>query len=128
MDQYESFIQELAQRKVDGMSFSEIRADLQSQGIVDPEQTQIIKDIDDIILNQLLYRAFKKSVNTDLIIGVALVVIGVGITLGTYMFNIGGYFIFMYGPILAGISLIGYSQMKSTPSKFTRKKRFGRKG
>lgn len=127
MDHYNELVEELAKQKTEGMSFTDIRVKLTAEGIVGEEQDRVIKDLNDAILEEALYSTSKKSFNANIIIGVFLIILGVGVTSATYFFNVGGFYILMYGPIIAGISLIGYSQMKSSPSLFERKSRFNRK-
>lgn len=116
-------------KKLDEKNFdiSQVRRDLEKENYDENEIKVIVKLVDNEIQRRLFARAnYSKSM--DLVkIGAVLTLIGLAITIGTFLglIPMGNSFLIVYGPILAGISLIvsGWSKKgknKHQPSKFRR--------
>ncbi|OOG77869.1 hypothetical protein [Algoriphagus sp. A40] len=116
-------------KKLDEKNFdiSQVRRDLEKENYDENEIKIIVKLVDNEIQRKLFASAnYSKSM--DLVkIGAVLTLIGLAITIGTFLglIPMGNSFLIAYGPVLAGISLMlsGWSRKEKNrpqPGKFRR--------
>ncbi|OEK04914.1 hypothetical protein [Roseivirga misakiensis] len=91
-----------------GKDFGEIRSDLSQFGLADKEVTEIIKYVDNQLMNDALRGSVKSHKREYFLVGCFLLIIGLFITLGTYLgiISMGNSYLISYGPIIAGLGLI----------------------
>ena len=92
------------------MTIYDIRKQLQSKNIPEHEIKEIIRVIDNYVMNQALAKATTTKIKEIYWVGVALTSIGVTITFGSLLgiLSTGNSFIIAYGPLLGGLSTIIY--------------------
>jgi len=95
-------------KKIDGMDFSQIRKELNDKGIDETTIKNVVREIDNKILAGDVKKAGKLKARELRLIGWTLMIIGGVATLGTYFqwFDVKGYHIVAYGPVIAGYLLI----------------------
>jgi len=107
-------INEFAQRKLKGEEYSIFRKELTERNFSSSEIKTIIQEIDFIVLSSETKKSDNKLKIQYKLIGVTLMLIGGGITGLTYFgaIDLKGRYIFMYGPILAGYSIVFIERFK----------------
>lgn len=95
-------------KKKEGMDFSQIRKELQSKNVEEPIIKEIMNEIDTRILKGESFKFGKLKARELRLIGWTLMIIGGGITLGTYLhwFDVKGFYIVTYGPVIAGYLML----------------------
>ncbi len=98
-----------------GMDFSQIRKELFDGGLTSDEVKRIIRAIDNHLVDDVRADDIESSSEgiERLVIGALLLIGGVGLTLGTFYFPVRGYSILAFGPIMAGLALIGRRRRRS---------------
>ena len=118
------------QQKLEGMSFSAIRKQLEELDL-DPETiTEIIKDIDNRIINDELTKTSGIKSRELKIIGLCIMVAGGLVTLATYfrLIEISGHYILAWGPIVSGyIMILASRRMKKRENKAGDRDYFGKR-
>ena len=103
-------------KKLDGMSLSEIRENLEKKGLSEEQVSVVIRSIDNKILRGVNNKAGNSFANEFIYIGLALILIGLFITIATYtgFISLGNRTVLMFGPILGGIGIMamGFSKKK----------------
>lgn len=97
------------------MTIYDIHKQLQLQQIPDDEIKEIIRVIDNYIINQALVKATTTKIKEIHWVGIVLTIIGATITFGSLLgiLPTGNSFIIAYGPLLGGLSTIIYSKTNS---------------
>lgn len=92
----------------EGFELDQIRKDLQTRNIPEEEIRAIVRLVDSEIQRELLTKSSNSKSNEILWAGVALTIIGAGITIGTYtgLIAMGDSFLIVHGPFFAGLSLV----------------------
>lgn len=109
----ENLVEELYQQKLEGKSYSEIRANLSGAGKSPEEIQRIIRQVDELVLRtEVEGRQQAKALQTYKI-GLILAVIGLILSVA---FNIGIILTgfppwLVYAPFLAGIGMMFYGRM-----------------
>jgi len=108
----ESRIEELAQEKIEGKSYSAIRKELSESGMADSEITSLIRKVDERVLSQTLKQASPDRAQQWYRSGLVLAIIGLILTIG---YNAGIILknlpaIVIYSPFFAGILVMAYGR------------------
>lgn len=124
-DNKSELIEKYAQQKLEGKSFSEIRNELKSINLTQDEINALIKEIDSEVLKREVENINEESGKEKLIIGYALLVIGLIITTLMYLGVINARLIYIlgFGPILVGFYMVykAKNKKKEEPKKEERK-------
>ena len=90
------------------MDFSQIRKEMQEKGIDENTIKSVVREIDNKILSGDVKKPGKLKAKELRLIGWVLMIIGGVVTLGTYFqwFDVKGYYIVSYGPVIAGYLMI----------------------
>ncbi len=101
---YKSLVDFYHQKKIEGVDFSQIRKELADKDIEERMIKNIVREIDNRILNGDVKKVSKLKAREMRLIGWTLMIIGGLITLGTYFqwIDVKGYYIASYGPVIAG--------------------------
>lgn len=96
------------EKKIEGMDFSQIRRELADQNIEEGMIKNIVREIDNRILNGDVKKGGKLKAKQLRLIGWILMIIGGVITIGAYLqwIDVKGFQIITYGPVIAGYLLI----------------------
>lgn len=91
-----------------GKDFGTLRDELKAFNLEPKEIDQIIKYVDDNLLNNALQGAHKSHRREYLMVGWFLLIVGVLATILSYtgIIDMGDSYLIVYGPIIAGIGLI----------------------
>ncbi|OEK00629.1 hypothetical protein BFP97_03520 [Roseivirga sp. 4D4] len=91
-----------------GKDFGTLREELRAFELQPKEIDQIIKYVDDHLLNQAFSGARRSHRREYLMVGWFLLIVGVLATVLTYtgVINMGDSYLIVYGPIIAGLGLI----------------------
>ncbi|MFY0592285.1 hypothetical protein [Roseivirga sp.] len=91
-----------------GRDFGEIRKELAQLGLEEKEISEVLRYVDNHLLNKALDGSYKSHRREYFLVGCFLLIIGIGITLGTYfgLISMGNNYLVSYGPIAAGLGLI----------------------
>lgn len=91
-----------------GKDLDELRKELKQFELEDDDISQIIKYVDNKLINDALTGAHKSHKKEYYLIGWFLFVTGLFITIATYigLINMGNSYIISFGPIIAGLALI----------------------
>jgi len=91
----------------DNFEIDQIRKELELKNIDNEEIKVIVRLVDNEVQKRALNRSSNQKFNEMMYIGIVLMVVGVGLTLGTYtgIINMGNSFLIAYGPFFAGASL-----------------------
>jgi hypothetical protein len=102
----------------DDFQIDQIRKELEAKNIEDEEIKVIVRLVDNEMQKKALTKSSNQKSNELVYIGLALTIIGVGITVGTYtgLINTGNSFIIAYGPFFAGVSILLTGLAKSNSS------------
>ena len=105
---FKSLVDFYHQKKIEGMDFSQIRRELADKNMEEEMIKNIVREIDNRILNGDTKKAGKLKPRELRLIGWTLMIIGGLITLGTYFhwIDVKGYYIVSYGPVIVGYLLI----------------------
>jgi hypothetical protein len=113
-DQIDNRIEELARQKLEGRSYSEIRADLLASGLSGIEVSNLIRQVDEKVLEETVTGS-----RTDRAVQLYRVglVIAIGGLILTILFNLGLIpvnlpALAVYAPFIAGILLMFYGRMQ----------------
>ena len=111
-------------KKIEGMDFSVIRAELRNRKLSAEDIKSIVCSIDDKLLQNIHSSNSRNETNGTMIIGALLVLGGTMLTFGTYTswINLGDYYIISYGPILGGLGMMANSK-QSRSTRFERQNR-----
>ena len=92
----------------EGFEIDQIRKELEDRKIPDEEIKSIVRLVDNHMQNDLLIKSHNSKSNELFWAGLALTIIGAAITIGTYTgaINMGDSFLFVYGPLFGGLSLM----------------------
>lgn len=95
-------------KKIEGMDFSQIRKEMKDKGIDENIIKNVVREIDNKILSGEVKKSGKLKARELRLIGWTLMILGGIATLGTYFqwFDIKGYHIVAYGPVIAGYLMI----------------------
>ncbi|WP_421920166.1 hypothetical protein [Marinifilum sp.] len=96
------------EKKIDGMDFSQIRKEMKEKGIEEDTIKNVVREIDNKILSGEVKKSGKLKARELRLIGWTLMILGGIATLGTHFnwFDVKGYYIIAYGPVIAGYLLI----------------------
>jgi hypothetical protein len=88
--------------------FSQVRAELERNGVEESEIRSIVRLVDDELQRRLLIKSNRDASNTIIWVGGVITSIGVLITALTYtgIIPTGNSFIIAYGPVLGGLALM----------------------
>lgn len=100
----DEFLQKINEKDLE---IDQIRKILEKEHYSEDDIKQIIHRIDEKLQKQAVFKTSKKRSGQLIWIGLILMFIGVFITTGTYYgwINMGDYFMVMYGPFIAGVSV-----------------------
>lgn len=109
----ERIIEELAEEKLGGRSYSEIRSELKESGMSPDEISHIIREVDERVLAEAKSGAQPDNAKQIYRAGLILAVIGLAISIA---FNAGILLrsikpLVVYAPFLAGILLMFYARI-----------------
>lgn len=109
----DSTIEDYAQQKLEGRSYSEIKSELRGSGLSDDEIRETVRLIDDLVLQAEIDRANRKRYRQIYLAGLTLAIVGLLITIG---FNAGVILagwsrLLVYSPFFGGIVLMIYARM-----------------
>lgn len=92
----------------EGFEIDQIRKELEGRGIPDEEIRAIIRLVDNQLQNELLTKSDNSKSNELFWAGLVIAIIGAAITIGTYtgVIYMGDSFLFVYGPLFGGLSLM----------------------
>ncbi len=109
----ESTIEELARQKLEGRSYTEIRAHLAESGLSEDEVSEVIKLIDEKVLKSEIEQGYRDRSRSWNRIGLILAIVGLLLTIGSNAGIIlkGVPRLLVYGPFFAGILLMIYGRM-----------------
>jgi hypothetical protein len=95
-------------QKINGKDFSLIRKEMKDKGIDENTIKSVVREIDNKILSGEVKKPGKLKAREMRLIGWVLMIIGGVATLGSYFhwFDIKGYHILAYGPVIAGYLMI----------------------
>lgn len=103
-------INEFFEKKQRGMSFSEIRLQLEGRKIPEENIKSIIWSIDDKVINKMVENHKAHNAQWLIFSGALFMFVGLFVTIGT-LFNligIDGYYIIAYGPFFSGSAMLFY--------------------
>ena len=108
----ENILDELVQQKLEGESYTRIRARLAEKGLSGEEIRTTIREVDERVLRAEIERGRREKAKSWYWIGLALAITGLLLTIG---FNAGWIFQgtpkwILYGPFFAGILLMYYGR------------------
>lgn len=111
----EDLINYYLEKKRKGVGFSEIRRELTGLSIQEDLITEIIRNIDDIILKEELEKSERNKENRLKLPGYILMVFGLLVTLATYtsIIDLHGRYIIVYGPVIAGYFMVRASNINN---------------
>uniref|UniRef100_UPI003216D0D1 hypothetical protein n=1 Tax=uncultured Draconibacterium sp. TaxID=1573823 RepID=UPI003216D0D1 len=94
--------------KRNGKDFSGIKKELVTYNLNEDEIKEVLKEIDRHIFHEEINAINKSGAYEIILIGLALIIVGLVITFGTLfgLFNTGSSFIVMYGPIIGGAGIL----------------------
>ena len=117
------------QKKNDGMSFSEIKMELENKNLDSDSISIIIKAVDKKILKNNLEPEHKPKFKEIKVIGLAIMIIGGIITVGGYLnwIDLGEYYIIAWGPVIGGYLLILFSRLLGKKRATVKEIKFQRK-
>ena len=109
----DKLIEELAEEKLKGYSYSDIRAELKESGMTPGEISKLIRQVDEKVLSEAVSEAQPDKARQWYRAGLILAVIGLALSIA---FNAGIILknlppLAVYTPFLAGILLIFYGKM-----------------
>ncbi len=124
---HEENVQFVIQRKQGGDSFTDIRMELQNQGLEAEYVSEIIKEADEQLLNGMIAASERKQLNWARPVGYLLILIGAGFSIAiSFGFTpIKGVHVLWYGPILSGLGLMYYDNKRRVAER--RRQRRGSK-
>jgi hypothetical protein len=109
----DSDIQELVQRKLDGESYSQIRTDLAERGLKDEEIKDVIREVDEQVLQaetgQRAQDHARRWYLTGLVIAIAGLILSIAFNGGYILTHLPPWLV--YCPFLAGIVIMFYGRM-----------------
>ncbi|MFH0759457.1 MAG: hypothetical protein V2B15_19375 [Bacteroidota bacterium] len=107
-------IEELARQKLEGKSYSEIRADLLASGLSGTEVSSLIRQVDNKVLQSAVEgnRADRASklYRVGLVVAIGGLVLSIMFNLGLIAVNLPAMAV--YAPFIAGILLMFYGRMQ----------------
>jgi hypothetical protein len=106
-------IEELAREKLEGKSYSEIRTALSEEGLSENEISQLIRKVDERVLEETVRSGsktpFRQWYNAGLVLALAGLALSVVFNAGLILRNFPAMAV--YSPFLAGILLMFYARM-----------------
>lgn len=118
----DSSIEEFVLQKLEGKSYSDIRAQLRESGLSEQEVTSTIREIDKKVLHAEIEQGHKDQSRSWSWIGLILSIAGLLLTIGSNAGLIlkGVPRLLVYSPFFAGILLMVYGRMlqRKTPDPF----------
>jgi len=114
----DGLIQEYYQKKKSGWGFFEIRKELEGKNYPPETISAIIKSIDNAIIQEEIYNLNRSRKNEIKNVGIVLIVVGLGITLLTFLnvIRMNGRFVLAFGPLVGGFMMVSVSK-RFTDSK-----------
>jgi hypothetical protein len=107
-------IEELSMQKLEGKSYSEIRADLAANGLGPGEISKVIRQVDEIVLKsetEMKHRAKARQWHrTGLVLAVAGLLLSIAFNAGYILMGFPAWLV--YTPFFAGILLMFYGRMQ----------------
>ena len=88
-----------------GVDYLDIKRQINNERLPEEERAQILKEVNQIRFQYEQLQLKKSKANETIYLGIAALIIGLFITIGTFMMNSSAYF-FAYGAIGVGIVLI----------------------
>jgi hypothetical protein len=117
----ESYIEELVEQKLNGVSYTQIRSRLAEKGLSDEEIRSTIREVDEMVLRAEIEVGARERARSWYWIGLAIAVVGLVLTIGInagWMLKGTPRWI-VYSPFFVGIFLMYYGrrlqQRKSDP-------------
>ena len=108
----ESKIEELAQEKIEGKSYSTIREELSESGMADSEISSLIRKVDELVLSQTVKQASpdraQQWYRSGLVVAVIGLILSIAFNAGIVLKNLPAMVI--YSPFFAGILLMAYGR------------------
>jgi Flp pilus assembly protein TadB len=106
-------LEELAQQKLDGKSYSDIRKDLAKSGMKEEEISRLIRQVDERVLKETLDQGKRQQTKQWHLRGLILAVAGLLLTI---LYKAGLVFtqvpaLLVYTPFLFGVLLMFYGRM-----------------
>jgi len=100
----ELIIDEYVEKRKNGLDFSEIRKELKNLNLTSEEIRIIVREIDNQVINDELYKSKNTLVNEMKYIGLFLMLGGGFVTVASYfgLIDTNGYYVISYGPIIGG--------------------------
>ena len=106
-------------------SIDQIRKELEANNVADEEIRTIVRIVDNSIQRSALTGSANKSFKDLTYMGAFLMVVGAGITIGTFtgIINMGNSFLIVYGPFFGGLSMLitGILKTDTSPKKIKSK-------
>lgn len=101
------------EQRVNGMDMSAIRRELRECGWTDEEIKDFVYVLDEEATGIMQSEPFQMGYYGYFLTAWTLLLGGIALTVATYMTSarIGGYAIIAYGPILAGLGMLGYKKI-----------------
>lgn len=98
----------IVESKKPGFEIDQIRKELEPKGVSEEDIRAIVKVVDSDMQRRELTTTSRNKSKELMGIGALLTFVGVAITIGTYtgMISMGDSFLLLYGPIIAGVSLM----------------------
>lgn len=108
MEENKSIIRDYAEKKKKGIDYSIIRKELLAKGYSKEEISELIKKIDQIVLEEVNIKSTKMGTREVMIIGYILLLVGGFLTVASYYqwINLSGLYIFAWGPVIVGYFMI----------------------
>ena len=127
-DRFDDRVEYCLEQKIKGKTYSYLREEMKAEGISEENISAIIKETDRQFLSELIDTGVVHESRFYLIVGgLALIIIGVSISIATYYRAVkspyGGEYLIVYGPVLTGISMIFYEQRKKRNRYINKKNR-----
>lgn len=112
----EAYCQELA---FQGVEYEDIRKELEQFQLSEEERRQLLDKTDEFIVQYQLHQQHKAGALVQMLLGGAVLSIGLAVTIGTYLSD-GSHYVIAFGAILAGYWGLrkGYSKYKEPPGRY----------
>lgn len=112
------------EKRQEGMDISEIRDELEGQKIPEEQIRVIIRSIDNKII-QNSSSTIGSPANRRKMYGTAIILASGGLLMTSYYYNVGGFIILPFGPMVYGIYLLSRGEKwKSTRKELGKFRRF----
>lgn len=112
----EALCRELAFR---GVEFEQIRKELEQFQLPAEERREMLDKADEFIVQYQLYQQHKARVLGGMLLAAAILIVGLAVTVGTYLSD-GSRYSIGFAAILAGYWLLrkGYAKYKEPPGRY----------